>query len=84
MESSISPSHAAATRGIQEKDFGRIQIDRVPEMRKWVDSIKTVENERINLAIVNRHSNSLHSLLVPSLTLEAFGALLNIVPQHGQ
>jgi len=44
-------------RSIQEKDFGRIQIDRVLEMQKWADSIKTVEDERIQLAIVaaNNH-----------------------------
>jgi uncharacterized protein YecE (DUF72 family) len=44
-------------RSIQEKDFGRIQINRVLEMQKWVDNIKTVEDERIELAIVaaNNH-----------------------------
>jgi len=44
-------------RSIQEKDFGRIQIDRVLEMQKWADSIKTVEDEPIQLAIVaaNNH-----------------------------
>ena len=44
-------------RSIQEKDFGRIQIDKVLEMQKWVGNIKTVENERIKLAIVaaNNH-----------------------------
>ena len=29
-------------RSIQEKDFGRIQIDRVLEMQKWAGNIKTV------------------------------------------
>jgi uncharacterized protein YecE (DUF72 family) len=44
-------------RSIQEKDFGRIQIDRVLEMQKWADNIKDVQDERINLAIVaaNNH-----------------------------
>jgi uncharacterized protein YecE (DUF72 family) len=44
-------------RSIQEKDFGRIQIDRELEMQKWADNIKTVEDERIKLAIVaaNNH-----------------------------
>jgi uncharacterized protein YecE (DUF72 family) len=44
-------------RTIQEKDFGRIQIDRVLEMQKWADNIKTIENERIKLAIIaaNNH-----------------------------
>ena len=44
-------------RSIQEKDFGRIQIDRVDEMQKWADNIKTVEDERIKLAIIaaNNH-----------------------------
>jgi len=42
---------------LQEKDFGRIQIDRVLEMQKWADNIKTVEDERIKLAIIaaNNH-----------------------------
>jgi hypothetical protein len=44
-------------RSIQEKDFGRIQIDRVLEMQKWANDIKTVEKEGINLAIIaaNNH-----------------------------
>ena len=44
-------------RSIQEKDFGRIQIDRVVEMEKWAENIKTVGDERIKLAIIaaNNH-----------------------------
>jgi uncharacterized protein YecE (DUF72 family) len=44
-------------RSIQEKDFGRIQIDRVLEMQKWAKDIKTVKEESINLTIVatNNH-----------------------------
>jgi len=45
-------------RSINEKDFGRIQIDRVTEMQKWAENIKDVqEAERIKLAIVaaNNH-----------------------------
>jgi uncharacterized protein YecE (DUF72 family) len=44
-------------RSIQEKDFGRIQIDRVLEMQKWANDIKTVNDEGINLAIIaaNNH-----------------------------
>ncbi|MGC2571933.1 MAG: DUF72 domain-containing protein [Candidatus Nitrosopolaris sp.] len=43
-------------RSIQEKDFGRIQIDRIAEMQKWAENIKNVQ-ERMNLAIVaaNNH-----------------------------
>ena len=44
-------------RIIQEKDFGRIQIDRIAEIQKWADNIKNVQEERMNLAIVaaNNH-----------------------------
>jgi len=45
-------------RSIQEKDFGRIQIDRVLEMEKCAENIKNVqENEHVKLAIVaaNNH-----------------------------
>jgi len=44
-------------RSIQEKDFGRIQIDRVLEMQKWADGIKAIQNERLKLAIIaaNNH-----------------------------
>jgi uncharacterized protein YecE (DUF72 family) len=44
-------------RSIQEKDFGRIQLDQVLEMEKWADNIKTVEDELIKLAIIaaNNH-----------------------------
>jgi uncharacterized protein YecE (DUF72 family) len=45
-------------RRIQEKDFGRIQIDRIAEMQKWAHKIKNIqEDERIKLSIVaaNNH-----------------------------
>jgi hypothetical protein len=44
-------------RSIQEKDFGRIQIDRILEMEKWAEKIKTDEDERVKLAIIaaNNH-----------------------------
>jgi uncharacterized protein YecE (DUF72 family) len=46
-------------RSIQDKDFGRIQIDRTDEIRKWARNIKRVqdEEEQVNLAIVaaNNH-----------------------------
>ena len=45
-------------RSIQEKDFDRIQIDRIAEMQKWAENIKDVkEEEHMNLAIVaaNNH-----------------------------
>ncbi|MGA9150724.1 MAG: hypothetical protein WBZ36_09105, partial [Candidatus Nitrosopolaris sp.] len=44
-------------RSIHEKDFGRIQIDRVLEMQKWADNIKNIQYEPVNLAIIaaNNH-----------------------------
>ena len=50
-------------RSLQEKDFGRIQKDRSPEMRKWVKRISRAEksneeeNKRLKFAIVaaNNH-----------------------------
>jgi uncharacterized protein YecE (DUF72 family) len=47
-------------RTIQEKDFGKIQKDRVSEMKKWARFVKKAEEEqrdRLNLAIVaaNNH-----------------------------
>jgi uncharacterized protein YecE (DUF72 family) len=44
-------------RSIQEKDFGRIQIDRVLEMQKWTENIKAVQDERIKLAIVTANNH---------------------------
>jgi uncharacterized protein YecE (DUF72 family) len=44
-------------RSIHEKDFGRIQIDRVTEMQKWAGNIKTVEDERIKLAIITANNH---------------------------
>jgi hypothetical protein len=44
-------------RSIQERDFGRIQIDRVLEMQKWAENIKTVQDERIKLAIVTANNH---------------------------
>ena len=45
-------------RSIHEKDFGRVQIDRVLEMQKWAENIKNVqENEHVKLVIAaaNNH-----------------------------
>ena len=45
-------------RSIQEKDFGRIQIDRIAEMQKWANNLKNVQDvDRIKLAVVaaNNH-----------------------------
>jgi uncharacterized protein YecE (DUF72 family) len=45
-------------RSIREKDFGRIQIDRIAEMQKWANNVKNLqEDERIKSAIVaaNNH-----------------------------
>jgi uncharacterized protein YecE (DUF72 family) len=44
-------------RSIQEKDFGRIQIDMVLEMQKWANDIKTVEDKGIKQGIIaaNNH-----------------------------
>jgi uncharacterized protein YecE (DUF72 family) len=38
-------------RSIQEKDFGRIQIDRIAEMQRWAENIKNVQ-KHMNFAIV--------------------------------
>ena len=45
-------------RSIQEKDFGRIQIDRVVDMQNWVDNLKTIEDEHIKLAIITANNHS--------------------------
>jgi uncharacterized protein YecE (DUF72 family) len=45
-------------RSIHEKDFGRIQVDRISEMQKWADSMKNLqEDRRIKQAIIaaNNH-----------------------------
>jgi uncharacterized protein YecE (DUF72 family) len=47
-------------RSIDEKDFGRIQKDRVAEMKKWARKLKRIaetEKDKVNLAIVaaNNH-----------------------------
>jgi hypothetical protein len=47
-------------RTIQEKDFGKIQKDRISEMKKWARFLKRAkeeEREKLNLAIVaaNNH-----------------------------
>ena len=51
-------------RTIEEKDFGKIQKDRVLEMKRWANEIKNVENKKergrrkeINLAMIaaNNH-----------------------------
>jgi len=44
-------------RSIREKDFGRIQIDRVVDMQKWVDNVKSVEDENIKLAIMTANNH---------------------------
>ena len=44
-------------RSIQEKDFGCIQIDRVLEMQKWVDNLRSVEYEHTKLAIITANNH---------------------------
>jgi uncharacterized protein YecE (DUF72 family) len=44
-------------RSIQEKDFGRIQKDRVHDMQKWADNIKAIQDEHIKLAIVTANNH---------------------------
>src|SRR5438128_4660451 len=44
-------------RSIQEKDFGRIQIDRIVDMQKWADNIKSVEEDRVRLAIATANNH---------------------------
>ena len=46
---------------IQEKDFGKIQKDRVSEMKKWARFLKRAreeQRERLDLAIVAANSHS--------------------------
>jgi hypothetical protein len=52
--------HKIHCRTIQEKDFGKIQKDRISEMKKWARFLKRAREEqrgRLNLAIVaaNNH-----------------------------
>ena len=54
-------------RSIEEKDFGRIPIDRVLEMQKWADNIKAVERIKPNLKRVRGFVHS-KEMLSPSLT----------------
>jgi uncharacterized protein YecE (DUF72 family) len=49
-------------RSIQEKDFGKIQKDRVMEMKKWAGKVKRTLKEEgrrqsINLAIVSANNH---------------------------
>ena len=44
-------------RTIQEKDFGKIQKDRISEMKKWARFLKRAreeQGEKLNLAIVQQ------------------------------
>jgi hypothetical protein len=45
-------------RSIQEKDFGRIRIDRIAEMQKWADNLKNLqEDQRVKQSVIaaNNH-----------------------------
>lgn len=45
-------------RSIQEKDFGRIQIDRIGEMQRWANNVKNIQEDgRVKLSIIaaNNH-----------------------------
>jgi len=44
-------------RSIHEKDFGRIQIDRVLDMQKWAENIKAVQDEHAKFAIVTANNH---------------------------
>ena len=45
-------------RSIQEKDFGRIQIDRIGEMQKWANTIKNLQEDgsvKLSIVAANNH-----------------------------
>jgi uncharacterized protein YecE (DUF72 family) len=44
-------------RSIEEKDFDLIQIDRIEDMQKWIDNIKTVEDEQIRFVIMTANNH---------------------------
>ena len=47
-------------RTIQEKDFGKIQKDRISEMKRWARYLKRAREEgrdRLNLAIVGANNH---------------------------
>jgi hypothetical protein len=54
-------------RSIQEKDFGRIQIDRVLEMQKWANDIQTVEDEGMVTTKKSQDANSPYSQLTEKM-----------------
>jgi hypothetical protein len=65
-------------RTIQEKDFGRIQKDRVSEMKKWARFLKRVREERgdrLSLAIVA--ANNLYAGFGPG-TANTFRKMLDL------
>jgi uncharacterized protein YecE (DUF72 family) len=80
-------------RSIQDKDFGRIQIDRVLEMEKWAENIKAIQEEHVRLAIVtaNNHyagfgpgtANVFRNMLgLPEAKCEDRGKEQEASPQH--
>jgi uncharacterized protein YecE (DUF72 family) len=80
-------------RSIQDKDFGRIRIDRVLEMEKWAENIKAVQEEHVRLAIVtaNNHyagfgpgtANVFRNMLgLPEAKWEDRGKEQEASPQH--
>jgi hypothetical protein len=45
-------------RSIQEKDFGRIQIDRIAELQRWADTVKNLEGDgcvKLSIIAANNH-----------------------------
>ena len=47
-------------RSISEKDFGKIQKDRVSEMKNWADKLQEIieeDKENFNLAIVSANNH---------------------------
>ena len=43
---------------LQGRDrYHKVQIDRVLDMQKWVDNLKTVEDEHIKLAIMTANNH---------------------------
>ena len=63
-------------RSIQEKDFGRIQIDRIAEMQKWANNIKNIqEDRRIKLVIIA--ANNHYARFAPG-TVNIFRSMLGL------
>ena len=73
----VVTSDLIGDRGIDERDFGKIQRDRVLEMQRWVEELKSVQRFERNVKVAIVSANNHYAGLGPG-TVNIFRRMLKL------